>query len=246
MIPKKIHYIWVGGKPLPQKIQDMIEHNKKVLGKGWKINIWTEKDFNINSNDFTKYWYSKKQWAFVSDYMRAYFVNKHGGFYLDTDIKLSKSLDSLTKYNYVASRTYVTNNTMSIFGSKKDSEILKLYMDVISNPLMVTKPPKIMSTHIHTYAISKFHNIPNINKDFINKDIAVLTEDKLQIDVNNKKNIAIHEHHDNWKGTSDLTISKYYLNKVNKFGNESERWINKRVSKKQKLHKKIDKLVRYE
>lgn len=43
MIPKIIHYIWLGNKPIP----DLVEENNKVIGSDWKVKIWTDKDFTF-------------------------------------------------------------------------------------------------------------------------------------------------------------------------------------------------------
>ena len=241
-IPKKLHYVWVGKNPIPERVKNIMKSNEQILGSEWKIKIWTEKDFDISSNPFTKYWYEKKQWAFVSDYIRAYAVNKEGGFYIDTDIKLSKSLDKLLNTKYVASRTYVVENTMSIFGSIPNNKILAKYMEVMSHKNLINKPPKIMSTDIHTYAIRKYFDIPNENSNYINSEISIYTEDILQIAVNNN-NVAIHEHHDNWTGNDEPTISKYYDKKIKSFNSLTNITITKLAKQRDKKMKTIDKLM---
>lgn len=91
MIPKIVHYIWFGGKPFPEKIQQCIDSWKKYLPE-YELKLWNEETFNVNSVPFTKQAYENKKWAFVSDYVRVYALNKLGGWYLDTDIEILKSL----------------------------------------------------------------------------------------------------------------------------------------------------------
>ncbi len=92
MIPKIVHYIWFGGNPFPEKIQQCIESWKKYLSD-YEFILWNESSFDVNSVLFTKQAYANKKWAFVSDYVRVYALNKYGGWYLDTDIEVLKPLE---------------------------------------------------------------------------------------------------------------------------------------------------------
>ena len=245
MINKKLHYVWIGRRPIPQKILKLMKHNKKVLGNKWKIKIWTEKDFDVNINDFTSYWYEKKQWAFVSDYIRAYAVYKEGGFYVDVDIKLEKTLDTLLDADYVASRTYVAWNTMSIFGAKKGHKILNEYMNVMKSKKLIKKPPKIMSTDIHSYVLNNFITIPYSNTNYVEDNIHIYKEEILQLKLNDNC-IAIHEHHNNWKGKRNkLKKSKYYYHKFNWYKKLNFKKIKKILLKLKRNNKKISKLLNF-
>lgn len=92
MIPKKIHYVWVGGKKKPKDIERCIKSWKKNLSD-YEIIEWNEKNFDINSHLFTKSAYKAKKWAYVSDYIRMYALYNEGGIYLDTDNLVLESLD---------------------------------------------------------------------------------------------------------------------------------------------------------
>ena len=94
MIPKKIHYVWVGGKKKPKDIERCIKSWKKNL-KEYEIKEWNENNFDINSHPFTKSAYENKKWAYVSDYIRMYALYNEGGIYLDTD---NLVLDNLEKF----------------------------------------------------------------------------------------------------------------------------------------------------
>ncbi len=92
LIPKIIHYIWVGSE-IPDHIQTIIDKNNRFL-KEYEINIWTEKNMP-KLNAFAQHAYDEKRWAFVSDYLRFILLQKYGGIYLDTDMEVLKSLDDL-------------------------------------------------------------------------------------------------------------------------------------------------------
>lgn len=98
MIPKVIHYCWFGGNPMSSKIKEYIETWKKFC-PDYKIMEWNESNFNVNKNAYCKEAYEAKKWAFVTDYVRIYVLEKMGGVYLDTDVEICKNLDSLLTYN---------------------------------------------------------------------------------------------------------------------------------------------------
>ncbi len=94
MIPKKIHYCWFGGKPLPKLAKKCIASWKKFL-PDYEIIQWNEKNFDINSCDYVKEAYQAKKWAFVSDYARFKILYENGGIYFDTDVELIKQIDDI-------------------------------------------------------------------------------------------------------------------------------------------------------
>lgn len=94
MIPKKIHYCWFGGNPLPESAKLYIETWKKYC-PDYEIIEWNEKNFDINKNQYCKEAYEAKKWAFVSDYARFWILYEYGGLYFDTDVEVIKPLDSI-------------------------------------------------------------------------------------------------------------------------------------------------------
>ena len=97
MIPKIIHYIWLGGE-IPLNVQEIIKNNQKFFSN-YEVRIWTEE--NIPPlNDFAQRAFKEKKWAFVSDYLRFVILKEHGGIYLDTDMEVLKSLDDLLEHSF--------------------------------------------------------------------------------------------------------------------------------------------------
>jgi mannosyltransferase OCH1-like enzyme len=95
MIPKKIHYIWLGGE-IPKKVQEVIEHNSQFF-KEYEVKVWSEENMPP-LNAFAQRAYNEKRWAFVSDYLRFYILYQEGGIYLDTDMQVLKALDELLEH----------------------------------------------------------------------------------------------------------------------------------------------------
>ena len=96
MIPKKIHYCWFGRGPKPKLAERCIASWKKFC-PDYEIVEWNEDNFDINLNGYTKMCYDLKKYAFLSDYVRLYVVEKYGGIYFDTDVEVIKPMDALTE-----------------------------------------------------------------------------------------------------------------------------------------------------
>lgn len=92
MIPKIIHYVWVGGKPLTPLAEKCIDSWGKYC-PDYEIKRWDEATFDINQNKYCKQAYESKKWAFVSDYIRLKVMYDFGGIYMDTDVEVIKPLD---------------------------------------------------------------------------------------------------------------------------------------------------------
>lgn len=121
MIPKKIHYCWFGGKEKPEDVKRYIASWKKYC-PDYEIKEWNESNFDIRENNYCREAYEAKKWAFVTDYVRLKALYEEGGFYMDTDVEVVKSLDPLRVYDAVSgyeSQTHIPTGTM---GACRDNE----------------------------------------------------------------------------------------------------------------------------
>ena len=109
MIPKIIHYIWLGNKPLPKRI----ESNYKVIGKDWKVKIWTDADFAFNECKFIQESKSINQLQFCSDALRVWILLNHGGVYLDADVELYRTPDDFLELEYCIGREEFGNHLIN-------------------------------------------------------------------------------------------------------------------------------------
>ena len=89
MIPKIIHYCWFGGKPLP-KLALKCKASWEKFFPDYEIKEWNEHNYDVNANEYTKYCYDNKLWAYLSDYVRLDVVEREGGLYFDTDVEVVK------------------------------------------------------------------------------------------------------------------------------------------------------------
>ncbi len=95
MIPKILHYIWLGGEK-PQSIQNYISTFPKHFS-GYKIIEWNESNIDISNYDpeLKDLWetsYRNKKFAFCSDISRMYILLENGGIYVDTDEEFLKPI----------------------------------------------------------------------------------------------------------------------------------------------------------
>ena len=94
MIPKIIHYIWLGNTPLPKIAESCIESWKKFC-PDYEIKRWDESNVNLDCCKYCREAYDAKKYAFASDVLRFDILSKEGGIYLDIDVELLKPLDNL-------------------------------------------------------------------------------------------------------------------------------------------------------
>lgn len=124
-IPKIIHYIWFGNNPKSKSVQKCIESWHKYCPE-YKIIEWNESNYNVKKNRYMYEAYQAKKWAFASDYARYDVVYRYGGFYLDTDVELVSSLDSLLQDSMYMGFLEDKRVASGLgFGSVKGNPILK-------------------------------------------------------------------------------------------------------------------------
>lgn len=129
MIPKKIHYCWFGGKPLPNSVKKCIKSWKKFC-PDYEIIEWNESNYDVNKIPFIQQAYQAKKYAFVSDYVRLDIIYFEGGIYLDTDVELLKNLDPLlVNQCFLAMELPGLVNTGLGFGAQKGHWFIKENMD---------------------------------------------------------------------------------------------------------------------
>ena len=128
MIPKIIHYIWVGGKEKPVDIKRCMATWKKHL-EGYKVIEWNESNFDIEQHPFVKAAYEAKKWAYVSDYIRAFAIYNYGGIYLDTDILLLDNFDDFLNHRAFVGFENPNYPFTAAFGAEKGHPLVKDMLD---------------------------------------------------------------------------------------------------------------------
>lgn len=132
MIPKIIHYVWVGSDPKTKVINECIATWHQKL-PDYQIIEWNEDNFDMHENHYIEQAYAAKKWAFVSDYIRARVIYEQGGIYLDTDVRVLSSLDSLLKNRAFIGFENDDYLSAAIFGAEKGHPFIKEILDYYRN-----------------------------------------------------------------------------------------------------------------
>ncbi len=131
-IPKKIHYVWVGGNPKPKDIQKCMRTWSKHLSN-YEIIEWNEENFDLERHPFIKAAYKAKKWAYVSDYIRAYVIYHEGGIYLDTDVLILDNFDKFLHHDAFVGFENKDHPFTAVFGAKKNHPFIKKMLDYYDN-----------------------------------------------------------------------------------------------------------------
>lgn len=156
LIPKKIHYVWVGGNKKPELIRKCINSWQNILSD-YEIIEWNESNFDIEINEYAKQAYNYKKWAFVSDYIRFYVLYHYGGIYLDTDVEVLKSLDPmLHNGGFAGFENDIGIAPGLILGSKKKSCVIKKLLDGYADRKFVKSDGSLDTSTVVRYATKLF------------------------------------------------------------------------------------------
>ena len=95
MIPKIIHYCWFGKGQMPELVERCIASWYTHM-PDWDFRLWSEDNFDITiAPRYVQEAYAARKYAFVSDYVRLWALEREGGLYLDTDVEVLRSFDTL-------------------------------------------------------------------------------------------------------------------------------------------------------
>lgn len=93
-IPKKIHYMWLGGAKIPYSLQHCIDSWKRFC-PDYEIVRWDESNYDVGKCCYMKQAYQHGKFGFVPDYARLDILYRYGGIYMDTDVEVVRNLDKL-------------------------------------------------------------------------------------------------------------------------------------------------------
>jgi hypothetical protein len=164
MIPKKIHYCWFGGNPLPKAALKCINSWKKHC-PDYEIIEWNEKNFDISSAPlYVKQAYENKKYAFVSDYVRLYAMYNYGGIYMDTDVEVTKNLDKFLHHEGFSGFEDDTQIPTGIMASEKNFKPFSYLLNYYEDKSFINPDESfnmITNVKIITEMLSKKGFVPN-------------------------------------------------------------------------------------
>ncbi len=128
MIPKIIHYCWLSGDPYPTLVAKCIQSWKTIL-PDYELMLWDTTKIDINSNIWLKQSYDVHKYAFAADYIRFYALYHYGGIYLDADVEVLRSFNTLLDKGTFIGEEASGDIEAAVIGVEKHSPWIKQCLD---------------------------------------------------------------------------------------------------------------------
>lgn len=137
MIPKKLHFIWIGDE---SKMPDRCMDTWMSKNRDYKVNIWDNRALRSRKwKNYTQLYemLAKQDFAGASDIMRYEILYEEGGIYVDADSVCLKPLeDWLLDCNAFAvwEQEHIRNNLVAngFIGGVPGAEVWKMCMDGVA------------------------------------------------------------------------------------------------------------------
>lgn len=258
MIPKIIHYVWLGNKEMPDEYKNYINKWKELM-PDYTFMLWTDKNFDITKSKYSMQAYQNKKWGFVPDYIRVAVLEEYGGIYLDTDVEVVKRFDDLLDNDFFISFENDAYVETAVIGSKPHHQYLKTLMNFYENHSFQKSKNKLNLTPspvYFTYYLKKHFNLDLHEKNQVlsngSDTINVYTTDYFapinfttKILTQTKNTYTIHHFANSWAGskqkfTEKFTKGVYKIFGKKIFGNFTRMYLKNQFKKLRKIEKKLD------
>lgn len=185
MIPKKIHYFWIGGNPKPESVLFCIESWKNCCPE-YEIIEWNESNYDFTKNEYMRQAYDAKKWGFATDFGRLDVVYKYGGIYFDTDVEVIKPLDELLVnkafmgFDQTVEREKLVANGLG-FGAEPGFAILREMMEMYEKTAFIREDGSLnlLPTPYYSTRCLKKHGLRNEDCDQLIDGVMVYASDVL-------------------------------------------------------------------
>ena len=125
-IPKIIHCCWLSDDVIPEEFQNYQLSWKKHL-PDYELKRWDFSLFPKETSIWVQQAYDAKKYAFAADYIRLYALYHYGGIYMDMDVEVLKSFNSLLDCDVIIG--YENQKTKQLeagcFGAKKGNKFVE-------------------------------------------------------------------------------------------------------------------------
>ncbi len=163
MIPKIIHYVWIGDK-IPDDYQNFINHWKELM-PDYEFHCWSDlESFPKNK------WYldiSNVKPGFASDFIRLKALYYYGGIYLDSDVEVFKKFDDLLRYKSFVGYHYDSLLGTAVIGTEPKNPVISNMLDILFNDFEKNKKPTVSNYWVTEYYIRHFDSFVLTGKNQI-------------------------------------------------------------------------------
>ena len=217
MIPKIIHYIWLGDKPLPKIAEKCIKSWKKYC-PDYEIKRWDESNLNLDCCEYAKQAFNEKKYAFVSDAVRFDILFNYGGIYLDIDVELYASLDKFLEDTAVLA--FENEDAIApglILASEKGNKYIGELLDLYKKDSFIlengSQNLETVCTKVTNYLFERGLVLNNQNQKVLDFSIyssdyfcpKSLSDGKIRKTQNT---VAVHHYYGSWKTKSSKFKSR--------------------------------------
>lgn len=160
MIPKKIHYIWLGNG-IKDKLSEICLLSWKEKMPDYELIEWNEKNLDLDKiakeNEFFAECKKRKLYAFMADYLRIKILYEQGGIYIDTDVQAIKRLDDLLDRKILLGYEGYTKTTVNesigtgFIGAEKNNEFIGKVFEFYNTKIMSSPQYKIPNIMTEVY-----------------------------------------------------------------------------------------------
>lgn len=134
LIPKIIHMIWIGPRPLPEKYKPLMESWRK-FHPDWEIKLWTNEDVATMELENQDIFDRAVNYGMKSDILRMEILWRYGGLYVDLDFECYQPFDHLHHahgfYCGLHSGACVIGNSM--MAAAKHHPLMRMCIDHFKN-----------------------------------------------------------------------------------------------------------------
>lgn len=200
MIPKKVHYIWLGKKP-KDKLTEICLLTWKDKMPEYEFIEWNETNLDLDKisreNKYFAECRKRNLYAFMADYLRIKILYEQGGIYIDTDVQAIKSLNPLLGRDIILGYEEWTIDVVKkqigtgFIAAEKGNWFIEKIYDFYNNEIMK----------------SDMFIIPAIMTDIYNK---LSEEEKRKIEILPKEYFAPYDSSGKIKFSEDLITENTY------------------------------------
>lgn len=218
-IPKIIHYIWLGTRPLDEISLKCMATWEKYL-PDYEVVRWDDDKCAeiIKENKYASQALASKKYAFVSDYIRVYVLYHYGGVYMDTDVQIFKNIDRFLNDEAFTCFENATMIPTALMACVKGNEWMKILLQDYDSRSFINEDGKMdLTTNVTaiTNRSLEMGFVPNAKEQIFGPGVHIYTKDYFcPIDTYSNKDVftenthAAHLYNGSWTSPTRRKLSK--------------------------------------
>ena len=141
-IPKKLHYMWLGRKSMPENLLKCIESWRRYCSD-YEIIEWNEDNYDLDRHPYMRQAYNAGAYGFVPDYARLDILYNEGGLYLDADVEIKRNIDDLLCQDaFCGVEKWQVINFGGLSGAVKKNPMIRKFLDARQNIFFIDENGK--------------------------------------------------------------------------------------------------------